>query len=149
MTIIEQSELNSQYDQALARARAHIANGTDYSSQEWAAEVERARIAGLPGNACWSYRTPSPLSLDQVNANDRLGQSLRDESKILNHALAMLNKELNPDFTSEYAPYHVMPAFQQGMADYAASRRAELSGVAGQAYDRGLECAMRTARANR
>ena len=68
---------------ALARARAHIAAGTDYTPEEWTAEVKRARVAGLPGNACWSYRTPSPLSLEQVRANDYLGASLRNDGEIL------------------------------------------------------------------
>jgi hypothetical protein len=75
--VIDQDELNTQYERALNRARSHIANGTDYSPREWAEEVERARVAGLPGNANWSRRTPSPLSLDQVRANDRCMQTSR------------------------------------------------------------------------
>jgi hypothetical protein len=82
MTYAEnQAELNAAYDQALARARAHIAAGTDYSSAEWAAEVQRAIISGQPGNANWMYRTPSPLSLAQVAANDALERRLAGKVK--------------------------------------------------------------------
>lgn len=47
---------------------------------------------------------------------------------------------------AEYAPYHTMPEFELGLADYAAGKLRNLDGVAGQAYDRGAECAMRLAR---
>jgi hypothetical protein len=50
----------------------------------------------------------------------------------------------------DYAPYHTMTEFQQGYDDYMASRAGpadnELSEAGGQAYDRGAEYAMRTAR---
>ena len=72
-----QDRLNADYDQALTRAHAHIANGTDYTTEEWQAEVERARIAGLPGNANWLKRTPSPLSLEQVRVNDQFRSLIR------------------------------------------------------------------------
>jgi hypothetical protein len=68
----KQAILNAEYAVALIKARAHIAAGTDYSPDEWAAEVARARHAGLPENANWLHRTPSPLSLQQVAANDDL-----------------------------------------------------------------------------
>ena len=69
---VRQEALNAAYNAALARVREHIARGTDYTPNEWQAEVERARVAGAPGNACWAYRTPSPLSKQQVIANDAL-----------------------------------------------------------------------------
>jgi hypothetical protein len=43
---------------------------------------------------------------------------------------------------AEYAPYHRMAGFWYGVNDYP-RRRSELRGVDAQAYDRGLECAMR------
>ncbi len=49
---------------------------------------------------------------------------------------------------AEYAPYHTMPEFQQGFDDYNMGELAsDIGGVAGQAYDRGAEAAMRIARA--
>ena len=48
---------------------------------------------------------------------------------------------------AEYAPYHRMAGFWYGVNDYP-RRRTELRGVDAQAYDRGLECAMRVALAN-
>ena len=58
-----------------------------------------------------------------------------------------------PVTREEYAPYHTMPEFQQGYDHYVAGIRPLLkglcepySGVAGQAYDRGAEFAMRTER---
>ena len=44
-----------------------------------------------------------------------------------------------------YAPYHTFPEFTMGYDDYRGRRRRanEPGGVGGQAYDRGLECAMR------
>jgi hypothetical protein len=71
-----QDELNTAYAAALLRARAHIAAGTDYTREEWQDECERARQAGLPGNANWSHRTPSPLSLDQVRRNDAINAAM-------------------------------------------------------------------------
>lgn len=47
------------------------------------------------------------------------------------------------EIRSEYAPYDKMPAFDQGFQDYRAGLAFEHCGVAGQAYDRGQECAMR------
>lgn len=55
----------------------------------------------------------------------------------------MLHLEL-ADIAHEYAPYHRMTPFWHG----AHGRKVEYSGVAAQAYDRGLECAMRVARHN-
>ncbi len=51
---------------------------------------------------------------------------------------------------AEYAPYHTFPEFQWGFDDYNDSqvRRTPLPGVAGQAYDRGAEAAMRIKRAS-
>lgn len=45
-----------------------------------------------------------------------------------------------------YAPYHTLPAFWQGVDDYenhTMRHRDEYQGVDGQAYDRGLNAAMR------
>ena len=48
---------------------------------------------------------------------------------------------------SEYAPYDQMPAFDQGMRDWhTGTHGREHSDVAAQAYDRGMEYAMRVAR---
>ena len=50
---------------------------------------------------------------------------------------------------AEYAPYDKMPAFEDGMRDYTHRGFNPLvyyTGVDGQAYDRGQECAMRMAR---
>jgi hypothetical protein len=49
---------------------------------------------------------------------------------------------------ADYAPYDKLPAFEQGIKDYAANvyNRAYSNGVEQQAYDRGLEYAMRLAR---
>jgi hypothetical protein len=46
---------------------------------------------------------------------------------------------------SEYAPYHRMPEFKQGRQDYGGKLR-EYENVQAQAYDRGLEFAMRLLR---
>ncbi len=51
---------------------------------------------------------------------------------------------------AEYAPYHTMFAFHQGLEDYGTFRRSvQVTGVDQQAYDRGLEAAMRIKRATR
>jgi hypothetical protein len=45
---------------------------------------------------------------------------------------------------AEYAPYHTMPAFAQGAADYQARKyNSKLTGVDRQAWDRGQEAMMR------
>jgi hypothetical protein len=50
----------------------------------------------------------------------------------------------------EYEPYNQLEAFVRGYQDYVARRLGlepyPADSVDGQAYDRGLECAMRTAR---
>jgi hypothetical protein len=55
--------------------------------------------------------------------------------------------QLTQSEIKRYAPYHTMPVFLQGHADY---RNQALSqdkqGVEAQAYDRGAECAMRRGR---
>ena len=51
--------------------------------------------------------------------------------------------ELTHDEIERYAPYHTFPEFAEGYADYNDCRYRELHDVAGQAYDRGAECAMR------
>lgn len=54
------------------------------------------------------------------------------------------------DIRAEYTPYNNLPAFSQGMRDYHGHCSWQhLEGVAAQAYDRGLECAMRIERAER
>ena len=49
-----------------------------------------------------------------------------------------------------YAPYYTFPEFCLGFHDYSRGnawhQHVELNGVAGQAYDRGAECAMRRSR---
>ncbi len=53
------------------------------------------------------------------------------------------------ELRNEYRPYDSMPAFDEGFADYQLSNTsfgARYHGVAGQAWDRGYECAMRWAR---
>jgi hypothetical protein len=54
------------------------------------------------------------------------------------------------DIAAEYAPYHKMQGFRQGVRDYGLCRYAaeNYDGVYGQAYDRGAECAIRVARHN-
>jgi hypothetical protein len=55
------------------------------------------------------------------------------------------------DLAHEYAPYHNMPGFNEGAADYVVGRAllaAPGDGLWGQAYDRGAECAMRVQRCN-
>jgi hypothetical protein len=48
---------------------------------------------------------------------------------------------------ADYAPYHKSSEFNRGIADYAAGRFTNpYVGVAAQAWDRGLEYAMRVAR---
>jgi hypothetical protein len=46
----------------------------------------------------------------------------------------------------EYAPYHTMPEFLLGYHDYLKGQLREYEGVAGEAYDRGAEFAMRLCR---
>ncbi len=50
---------------------------------------------------------------------------------------------------TDYTPYHTFPEFQTGFGDYQAGKAWAMSrnGVAGQAYDRGCEFAMKLARA--
>ena len=52
---------------------------------------------------------------------------------------------------SEYAPYHTMKEFSDGINDYMEGlywqNAGKYQGVAGQAYDRGTEYAMRVVRA--
>jgi hypothetical protein len=51
------------------------------------------------------------------------------------------------EFRAEYAPYDKMTAFDEGMRDYGHGNVSDnYNGVDAQAYDRGLECAMRIAR---
>jgi len=49
---------------------------------------------------------------------------------------------------AEYAPYHLMPEFEYGYDDYGSGSPPleSLGGIRQQAYDRGLECAMRAIR---
>lgn len=49
---------------------------------------------------------------------------------------------------AQYVPYHTMPKFTEGFRDYLNGTRhdADLTGVDGQAYDRGLEAGMKTMR---
>jgi hypothetical protein len=50
---------------------------------------------------------------------------------------------------ADYAPYHVLPAFDEGIDDYMSGRFENPHGttsVAAQAYDRGSEFAMRVIR---
>ena len=54
--------------------------------------------------------------------------------------------DLTPDEIERYAPYHTMPEFAEGYADYQHCKYREFDGVAAQAYDRGAECAMRRQR---
>jgi hypothetical protein len=51
---------------------------------------------------------------------------------------------------TDYAPYHTMPEFDAGVADYGCGSPPleSLGGVRQQAYDRGLEYAMRVVRWN-
>jgi hypothetical protein len=42
-----------------------------------------------------------------------------------------------------YAPYHTFPEFAVGYNDHMIDKLADYEGVAGQAYARGAECAMR------
>jgi hypothetical protein len=51
--------------------------------------------------------------------------------------------ELTQAEIERYAPYHTFPEFAWGFDDYNDCRHRELHDVAGQAYDRGAECAMR------
>ena len=53
------------------------------------------------------------------------------------------------ELKQEYRPYDQMPEFAECFADYEAgvfNRHKQYDGVAGQAYDRGLECASRAIR---
>ncbi len=48
---------------------------------------------------------------------------------------------------AEYAPYHTMVAFEVGFDTYINNWMSrDCDGVDGQAYDRGMECAMRVMR---
>jgi hypothetical protein len=56
------------------------------------------------------------------------------------------------ELVAEYRPYDTMPEFQEGWDDYMGQRMSltkHQDGVAGQAYDRGLEAAMRWRRMGR
>jgi hypothetical protein len=55
--------------------------------------------------------------------------------------------DLTPEEIERYAPYHTYHEFKWGFEDYNDCRYRELHDVAGQAYDRGAECAMRRGRA--
>lgn len=70
------------------------------------------------------------------------------ETTTTEHEMSYLNETA---IRAEYAPYHTMPEFQQGIDYYRAGKVPSFSipGVAGQAFDRGAECAMRIARAER
>jgi hypothetical protein len=52
---------------------------------------------------------------------------------------------LTNDEIERYRPYHTMPEFKHGYDDYVAGRVPawDIPNVAGQAYDRGAELAMR------
>jgi hypothetical protein len=55
-------------------------------------------------------------------------------------------KQTKPDPT-DYAPYHTLPAFDDGITAYMDGRHDNPhDGVAAQAWDRGLEYAMRVVR---
>lgn len=58
----------------------------------------------------------------------------------------MINAEA---IKAEYAPYNKMPEFQQGYDYYVAGKvpAFDIPGVAGQAFNRGAEAAMRVQRA--
>ena len=52
--------------------------------------------------------------------------------------------KLTPEEIRRYAPYHTFPEFWDGFDDYNIGKlKYELSGIAGQAYYRGVECATR------
>lgn len=61
---------------------------------------------------------------------------------------------MNAPHRSAYAPYHMLDAFQQGVSDYSLGRfrnpwdgdRRPGAGVNAQAWDRGMEYAMRVER---
>lgn len=54
------------------------------------------------------------------------------------------------EIKTSYAPYNRFPKFEQGYADYLAGNKAkELSGIDGQAYDRGFDAGMKVVRAAR
>jgi hypothetical protein len=55
---------------------------------------------------------------------------------------------LTPEEIERYAPYHTMCEFETGFTDYELGQNFSDSfhDVAGQAYDRGAECAMRRQR---
>ena len=57
--------------------------------------------------------------------------------------LRMSEQDIRAAICNEYRPYHTLPEFQEGFADYQARRRdKDYDGVAGQAYDRGANAAM-------
>jgi hypothetical protein len=52
--------------------------------------------------------------------------------------------KLTPEEIQRYSPYHTFPEFWDGFDNYNVGEpRYELTGLAGQAYDRGIECATR------
>ncbi len=60
-----------------------------------------------------------------------------------------MTMDLTKEEIERYAPYHTMPEFKHGYDDYnECAPFADYENVAGQAYDRGAECAMRRGRVN-
>lgn len=54
---------------------------------------------------------------------------------------------INQPHPTDYAPYHTLPAFDDGITDYIEGRHDNPhTGVAAQAWDRGSEYAMRVVR---
>jgi len=68
---------NREYKEAWYRAYLHATGGTTPSTEEAAAEEERARRAGADGRGNWAYRTPSALTPEQVYANGGFDYGLR------------------------------------------------------------------------
>jgi hypothetical protein len=67
-------------------------------------------------------------------------------------ATSTVTPKLSAEEIERYAPYHTMPEFSAGLADYVAHRpwpvgRISPNSAGGQAYDRGSECAMRRGQA--
>jgi hypothetical protein len=56
--------------------------------------------------------------------------------------------KLTAEEIERYRPYHLWPAFEFGFNDYndCRNRHFDSDTAAGQAYDRGAECAMRRSR---
>ena len=68
---------NRAYREAWYRGYMHLTGGTQPSAEEAATEVERAQRAGANGRGNWAYRTPSPLTPEQVRMNGGLDYGLR------------------------------------------------------------------------